>query len=291
MSDNKVNVSLIPIPDKAIEELGKRTYDDVLKPPLQQVGLAAGGLLRFVALPFSFLGLTAVQLEEKYKNFIQKTINKVPVDKIETPSAIIAGQILEHVKYLFEDENDNLLSEMLSELLASAINKDNKNAVKPSYVNALKQLGANEALVLNQFVGRYHEYALEALPVLFSQFSVQFNAKISKTGNEFLEIESAEADIFDTYPTEKIGYEIHSAIVLREEINITFNEFNSAIRVLKQQGILNTISIIKYADREMYTFEKPTKGNEEMFDLRTRNHVYALTDFGIDLLTMCTKIK
>ena len=92
-----------------MEKIGKLIYKDLGHPALSQVGNAVGSLIRLVALPITFLGLTAEELEKKYAKFIQKTLEKVPEKKRIDPKAVVAAPLLDHVKFVFDEEN---LSEM-----------------------------------------------------------------------------------------------------------------------------------------------------------------------------------
>mgnify|MGYP000164014044 CR=1 FL=1 len=59
-----------------MEKIGKLIYKDLGHPALSQVGNAVGSLIRLVALPITFLGLTAEELEKKYAKFIQKHLKR-----------------------------------------------------------------------------------------------------------------------------------------------------------------------------------------------------------------------
>ena len=50
-----------------MEKIGKLIYKDLGHPALSQVGNAVGSLIRLVALPITFLGLTAEELEKIMK--------------------------------------------------------------------------------------------------------------------------------------------------------------------------------------------------------------------------------
>ena len=62
------------IPDS---KLATSIYNDAVSPAMKQIGQSAEGLLKFVALPFKFLGLTAEELEKKYAIFIEKDMEKI----------------------------------------------------------------------------------------------------------------------------------------------------------------------------------------------------------------------
>lgn len=124
-------------------------YSDVASPAMKQIGQSAEGLLKFVALPFRFLGLTAEQLEKKYTKFIEEAVNRVPPQKLTAPQSSVAAPLLDYVKFCFVDEPGNdLLQEMFSKLLSSAINQDNVSYLNKSFVETMKFLSCNEAKLL-----------------------------------------------------------------------------------------------------------------------------------------------
>lgn len=125
-----------------MEKIGKLIYKDLGHPALSQVGNAVGSLIRLVALPITFLGLTAEELEKKYAKFIQKTLEKVPEKKRIDPKAVVAAPLLDHVKFVFDEEN---LSEMFSNLLANAMMENVEAMVHPAFAEMLKQLSPLDA--------------------------------------------------------------------------------------------------------------------------------------------------
>jgi hypothetical protein len=126
----------------------KEAYGDIARPMLQPVGGAVGSLLRFVALPFTFLGMTAEQLENRYRAFIEKAFQRVPEEKRVMPKPSVAGPLLEHAKYVFEDEPD--LEEMFLALLSSAMNADTAETCSPTFVETLKRMSGFDARVLKE---------------------------------------------------------------------------------------------------------------------------------------------
>lgn len=127
-------------------------YNDVASPAMKQIGQSAESLLKFVALPFRFLGLTAEELEKKYIKFIQKAINRVPPQKLATPKSSIAAPLLDYVKFCFTDEpGNNLLQEMFSKLLSSAMNRDSADYLQKSFVEIMRFLSVNEAKLLQWY--------------------------------------------------------------------------------------------------------------------------------------------
>ena len=143
---------------KGATDLVKEVYTDTAKPVVSVVGQAAQSILRFVALPFTFLGLTAEQLEEKYKAFIQCAMKKVPKEKIVAPEPSIAAKILDEAKFVFDNEP---LRKMYQELLASSIHADKKDSVHPSFLERIRGLSSYDAnLIEFIFVYRKLEYSI-----------------------------------------------------------------------------------------------------------------------------------
>lgn len=124
-------------------------YNDLVSPTMKQIGLSAESLLKFVALPFKFLGITAEQLEKKYTKFIEGAINRVPEEKLTTPKGNLVAPILDYAKFSFIDEPGNdLLQEMFSKLLSSSINQDYSSMLHKSFVEVMRFLSGCEAKIL-----------------------------------------------------------------------------------------------------------------------------------------------
>lgn len=131
------NKQMSVLPDNALTELTKGVYSDVGHPILKEVGSIGSSLMKLVALPFKFLGMSADQLENKYAAFLKDSINKVPAEERIVPKAAIVSPLLEHVKFVFDEDG---LSEMFSNLLANAMNCNVEKMVHPAFVEMLRQM-------------------------------------------------------------------------------------------------------------------------------------------------------
>lgn len=127
------------------EQIVEDVYTDLGHPALSQIGNVIGNLIKFVALPISFLGLTAEELEKKYANFIHTSLMKIPEGERVEPKAVIVAPLLEHVKFVFDEEN---LSEMFSNLLANAMSSNNSMMVHPAFTEMIKQMSPLDAKFL-----------------------------------------------------------------------------------------------------------------------------------------------
>ena len=144
MSDNKYSL----IPDNAITEIGKEIYSDVGHPVFKEVGNIGSSLMKFIALPFKFLGMTADELEKKYSVFLEKTIQKIPKENYVVPRSVIVAPLLDHVKFIFNEEG---ISEMFSNLLANAMNANIEKLVHPAFVEMLKQMSPLDVEFMNLY--------------------------------------------------------------------------------------------------------------------------------------------
>lgn len=125
------------LPDNALTELTKGVYSDVGHPVLKEVGSIGASLMKLVALPFKFLGMTADQLENKYAEFLKNSISKVEPEDRVIPKAAVVSPLLEHVKFVFDEDG---LAEMFSNLLANAMDCNVEKMVHPAFVEMLKQM-------------------------------------------------------------------------------------------------------------------------------------------------------
>lgn len=141
--------------------LTNKIYDDVAHSTLEQLG-------KLIALPVAFLGYPAELLFEKYKEAIQKAIDKVPTGKQTPAKPSIAAPIIEHMKYVFEEEE---LLTAFTRLLASCIDIDYTELIHPSFIEKIKQLSSFDLKVL--------EFASKQFMLCYSTLCV--NIKFDET--------------------------------------------------------------------------------------------------------------
>ena len=159
------------IPKEAFD-LVEKIYGDVASPSLQVIGQTVANILKLVTIPFSCLGITSEELLRKYKWFIQKSLVKVPKEKLVTPEPIIISKVLDDVKFVFDNED---LCDMFSNLLASSMNKDTKDKIHVSFVSIISQMDSVDAKL---FFAIHKKY-------LFPVADVFFGTQNEKTQNVF----------------------------------------------------------------------------------------------------------
>ena len=141
------------IVDKLTNEVGKlapveKMYDDIAHPAFSHVGQAAGSLLRFICLPFTFLGMTAEQLSSKYEVFIKKSISIIPEEKrVEIPSGAVVANILDKAKFAFEED---AICKLFENLLASSIDIERIGMLHPSFTDVVTNMSSFDAALLKK---------------------------------------------------------------------------------------------------------------------------------------------
>lgn len=130
---------------KTVPEL----YDDGLKPAVQESGktlsllpktinAALLPLRKWIAEREYSLAETEKLLEIKLRNIDQK--------KIVTPEAYVAVPALQAISYSMDSEE---LRNMYANLLAKAMNADEKDNVHPAFIELIKQMTPREAVILD----------------------------------------------------------------------------------------------------------------------------------------------
>lgn len=265
------------------DELITEVYRDALQPSFKQVGKMGEGLLKFVALPFSFLGMTAEQLEEKYKKFIAEVVNKVPEEKREKPKAVIASPLLDHMKYLFDDEEDNNLVKLFSELLANAINSDRKDQVHVSYIQTIMQLGSLEAEILEKMYGL--EFDIDYLGVVFKTDIKKEVLSLNVLSDEpepLYEYEEGYSNVF---------FYKYVIVMDNDELKVPYDLLKEVLNILEHHNLIESFRINKYKDKDEYSLEKHDRSNINDMDPYGSMFGYSLTPYGRDFMSVCVDYK
>lgn len=82
---------------------------------------------------------------ELFKNDINIKISNIPEHNLQEPKMSVLGPSLEASKYYFEEKH---YREMFSNLIAGSCNKEYNESIHPSFVDLIKQLSSNDALIL-----------------------------------------------------------------------------------------------------------------------------------------------
>ncbi len=104
-----------------------------------------------VLYPVKKANLTFKYKLEAFEQDLKKKIENIPEENLQEPPLMIAGPVLEALKYTYDEEN---LREMYENLLASAMDNRKVNNAHPSFVDAIKQMSPLDAKILSIMVGK-----------------------------------------------------------------------------------------------------------------------------------------
>lgn len=133
----------------AAKEIAKPLYEDALQPLAKETGQAlgaAGSFVRMAVRPFQTFALGAHLSFDWLDGRLRTLFEGVPAEKVVEPPANIAGPLLLAAGFTSEAETE--LRARYAQLLASAMHADTKASVHPAFVEILRQLTDQEALLL-----------------------------------------------------------------------------------------------------------------------------------------------
>lgn len=142
------------------KEVASEAYKDGLKPTIQETGKLLGRIPRTINSLFSPIDIWITKREykvEEVKAILAKKLKDVSEDKLTTPEPYIAVPAIEAISYSMDNEQ---LKNMYANLLARAMLKSEQSKVHPSFVEIIKQLSPNDALLFKEIMER------EASPII-----------------------------------------------------------------------------------------------------------------------------
>ncbi|SEK32616.1 DUF4393 domain-containing protein [Streptococcus equinus] len=142
---------------EATKEVALEAYKDGLKPTVQETGKLLERIPRVINSLFLPIDTWIVKREyklEEVKAILAEKLKDIPEDKLTTPEPYIAVPALEAISYSMDNEQ---LKNMYANLLARAMLKSEQSKVHPSFVEIIKQLSPNDALLFKEIME--HEYS------------------------------------------------------------------------------------------------------------------------------------
>ena len=103
---------------------------------MRKTGSALANFVKALHLALAPLQFTAA-LQDRYVDFLDRSVRKVPEERRVLPPSQIAGPILEAIKYA---QDDSLISDMYNELLFKAFDRDSVRYQHPAFAPLIKQL-------------------------------------------------------------------------------------------------------------------------------------------------------
>lgn len=120
-------------------------YQDAVQPAAKELGKSLQTVARAVnvaLMPLKGIVWSFEKIEALFFPKVEERLKDVPPEDIITPKANVAGPALEALRYAGEEES---LSDMYANLLASAMNRNTATNAHPAFVEIIKQLTPDEA--------------------------------------------------------------------------------------------------------------------------------------------------
>lgn len=144
---------------EAAKVLAKETskpLNELLIPPCKVIGEGIASIFDIVFSPFKFLNSKIQIAQENFKVKLSKKLNDIPDSKLVEPELNKIGPILDASKFYVEND---ILSDMFANLLASSCNTDTINTSHVAFVEIIKQLTPQEALLIKELHEHKDNYA------------------------------------------------------------------------------------------------------------------------------------
>lgn len=158
----------------------KEAYTDSVKPSAIEIGNIASDLLKVIQLALAPVQLIAA-VQDRYRNFLDQSVRRVPQDQRIAPAPQILGPVLEGIRY--EPEGTSI-DEMFSQLLSRAIDSKRVDEAHPSFPLLIKQLSRDEAVILSKLKEQTYEYV--------------YTSTLDQESNRFVR-DSTEVDEFPSH--------------------------------------------------------------------------------------------
>jgi hypothetical protein len=212
----------------------KAIYEDAVSPAVKQTGQLVTDIVKVIQLALAPLQFLAAY-QDRLRNFINKSVRRVPKEKRVSPAPQILGPIIEGIRY---EPEGTPIDEMFSELLSRSMDRDRVNEAHPAYPILIKQLSSDEAKVLATLKGKQFDYVYtrdyDASTALFhgpakievddlprSNLAYPDNVgfyfdHLSQLGLAGIYQEGNQEPLFDTPRTKQIGVRVRSKYTLTE---------------------------------------------------------------------------
>ncbi len=217
---------MLELAKEAIKEVAPEAYKDGFKPAVQETGKLLGRVPRAINSLFSPIDIWITKREykvEEVKAILAKKLKDVSEDKLTTPEPYIAVPAIEAISYSMDNEQ---LKNMYANLLARAMLKSEQSKVHPSFVEIIKQLSPNDALLFKEIMER------EASPII--HLSV-----VQDIGNN----------------------EYHYNLNWKDN----YNESNVSLSNLQRLGLIEIPNKKVYSLDDVYNIVRESKGYKEVY--------------------------
>lgn len=125
-------------------------YEDALQPTVQETGKILALIPQTIEAALLPLRKWNVEREYKFaetKKLLEHKLENIDPEKIVTPESYVAVPAIQAISYSMDSEE---LRNLYANLLAKAMNSDTKDHVHPSFVEIIKQMSPDDALILKE---------------------------------------------------------------------------------------------------------------------------------------------
>jgi hypothetical protein len=154
----------------------KAIYDDAGSPAAKQSGQLLEDLVKVLQLALAPVQYFAA-LQDRYRNFLDRSVRRVPEARRVPPSPQILGPVLEGIRY---EPEGTPIDEMFSQLLSRSVDGKRVHEAHPAYPILIRQLAPDEAKILAELKAARFDYiftqAYDAKTALFSGKAVEVDA-------------------------------------------------------------------------------------------------------------------
>jgi len=153
MPENNVNSTI-----NAVKGLAEAipVYQDAVQPAAKELGKSLATVAKTVNIalaPISAMVWGYEKISEYVQQRVSALLEKIPRERIIVPDAAVVGPSLEALRFTGKDET---LRELYANLIATAMNQDEASSAHPSFVEIIKNICADEAILF--------EYLTRAIP-------------------------------------------------------------------------------------------------------------------------------
>lgn len=134
--------------EEIAKQLVRPIYEDALKPFSQEISKGLLGIARSINSGI-FLVEDCVNATVGVLRLTAEQLAIIPPDRIDFSRPRVALQALDQAKFTVNEEE---VQKLFSNLIASSLDSENRGAAHPAYIEVIKQLQSDEALILKEMV-------------------------------------------------------------------------------------------------------------------------------------------
>ena len=131
----------------AYKDVLREIYSDLLQPGVSQVGMAIGDILEGSFLPIKEWKEKRKLLLQSRMELLRRWLAEFPEEKILSIPPELGVPVLEKLSYV----QDDVISQLFLNLLATSAHPDTVNMAHPSFIRVIESLSPDEARLLFQF--------------------------------------------------------------------------------------------------------------------------------------------